>query len=114
MATLDAARWPAVSALLDELLDLDAQGRAERLISVRARGEGLVADEVERLLAFQAEAERQSFLNELPPVSVAPDPQRPWDGFSPPTRWNDHSGKGEWVASGSRAAVTDASKATWR
>ena len=43
MSGVDKARWRQLSPLLDELLDLDAAARAERLTALRAE-DAAVAD----------------------------------------------------------------------
>jgi eukaryotic-like serine/threonine-protein kinase len=57
----NGASWEAVSALLDELLELDDAQRAARLAHLRAQNPAL-SDEVAELLARHAAVEREGFL----------------------------------------------------
>ncbi|HKX93752.1 MAG TPA: protein kinase, partial [Methylibium sp.] len=68
MPAIDASRWPAVSARLDELLALPAAERAARLQALHADAPEL-AQQVESLLALATTVEREGFLEgraELP------------------------------------------------
>ncbi len=62
MKRIDPGRWATLSALLDELLDLDAAGRAERLAKLAADDAALAA-EAEALLAQSADIESEKFLD---------------------------------------------------
>ena len=61
MAKWDAARWRAVSAEIDRILDLPAEARQAALDALRARDAALAAD-VARLLAEQPAVEAGGFL----------------------------------------------------
>jgi tetratricopeptide (TPR) repeat protein len=61
MPPIDAARWSAVSAQLDELLGLPVSERAVRLRALRADAPALAQD-VESVLALSTTVERESFL----------------------------------------------------
>ena len=65
---MDAERWQRLSPLLDALLELDDEARAQSLASLREEDPQL-ADDLEQLLAL--EAEREDFLSE--PL-IAPNP----------------------------------------
>ena len=65
MRSIDKARWPRLSPLLDEILDLDDLARAQRLSALRAEDAAL-ADDIEELLARLATLDRDAFLE--PPV----------------------------------------------
>ncbi len=64
-------RWATLSPLLDELLDLDAAGRAARLASCRATDPQL-ADELAALLAEQSALDDEAFLEGAAPGVPAP------------------------------------------
>jgi serine/threonine-protein kinase len=67
-------RWSALSPLLDELLELDAERRAARLAQCRA-GDPRLADEAEQLLALQDLPDNDTFLEggvALPDAAAAP------------------------------------------
>jgi len=61
MAVIDRDRWRELSPLLDQALDLADEERAAWLIELRSRSPGLAA-ELTALLADEAEADRQGFL----------------------------------------------------
>ena len=61
MAHIDVARLRVISPLLDQLLDTTPDERQARLNEIRAR-DGLLASELERLLASHQAANRQSFM----------------------------------------------------
>ncbi|TXI79921.1 MAG: serine/threonine protein kinase [Flavobacteriales bacterium] len=70
---MDAERWQRLSPLLDALIDLDADARAERLAALRAEDPALAA-ELEALLAL--EDAHGDFLSEplvTPPPMAKPD-----------------------------------------
>ncbi|MDC8784899.1 serine/threonine-protein kinase [Roseateles koreensis] len=75
MREIDKARWPQLSPLLDELLDLTGpnaqQARAARLLQIRAQDPELAADLAE-LLARQAGHHAQNYL--APPLLAAMPP----------------------------------------
>ncbi|MET0519710.1 MAG: protein kinase [Burkholderiaceae bacterium] len=73
MRDLDKARWLQLNPLLDELLDLDTSARAIRLEQLRA-DDATLADDLQALLARDAELEQQAFLARpaLPTLSTAP------------------------------------------
>lgn len=58
---IDKARWPTLSPLLDELLDLEAPARAARLAQLRAEDASLAAD-LEALLAGEDASQHAEFL----------------------------------------------------
>jgi eukaryotic-like serine/threonine-protein kinase len=62
MAKWDAARWRAVSAEIDQILDLPREARQAALDALRARDAALAAD-VARLLAEQPAVEAGGFLD---------------------------------------------------
>jgi serine/threonine-protein kinase len=66
--SIDRARWPALSPWLDELLDLDAAARAQRLAALRAEDAAL-ADELGAWLDHLASIDASPFLHgvALPP-----------------------------------------------
>ena len=68
MDTIDPARWPQLSALLDELLDLDPQTQAARLAAMRA-DEPRLADELARMLVRMQALDDAAFL-EAPAVEA--------------------------------------------
>ncbi len=57
----DPALWKRLSPLVDELLDLEGAARAARMVEVRAQDAAL-ADELERLLAADGQAQGAQFL----------------------------------------------------
>jgi serine/threonine-protein kinase len=57
----DKSRWDALSPLLDELLELDASARAERVARLR-RDDSVMADDLVDLMAQYATIERDGFL----------------------------------------------------
>jgi eukaryotic-like serine/threonine-protein kinase len=61
MALIEKTRWAAIGPLLDQLLDIDATARAARLEEIR-RDDAAIADELAALLAQQALADREGFL----------------------------------------------------
>jgi tetratricopeptide (TPR) repeat protein len=61
MPPIDASRWPAVSARLDELLGLPAAERAARLQALHAESPALAQD-LESLLALATTVDRVGFL----------------------------------------------------
>lgn len=65
MHPMDMARWQRVSPLLDEILDHDDAGRAQRLASLRAEDAAL-ADEIDMLLGRLADNDRDAFLERAP------------------------------------------------
>ena len=82
MAELDTARWAAVSALLDELLDLDDATRTARLDAVRTHDADL-ADFTARLLARAGTVDADGFLAGgvaawSPPSSLTGEMLGPW------------------------------------
>ncbi|MED5621167.1 serine/threonine-protein kinase [Ideonella sp. BN130291] len=67
------ARWPVLSPLLDELLDVDGEARAARLADIRASDPALAA-ELQALLGELPRIEREAFLERpplLPPATLA-------------------------------------------
>ena len=68
---MDKARWPLLSPLLDEVLDLDADARAARLATLRAQDPALAAD-LEALLERERALEQSDFLAS---PTAAPAPQ---------------------------------------
>ena len=62
---IDKARWPQVSPLLDELLELESAARAQRLAALR-RENAPLADDVEALLGQLDAPDRDAFLLERP------------------------------------------------
>jgi serine/threonine-protein kinase len=66
MASIDQTSWPALSVLLDQLLELPPVERSRRLTELRADGNSALADHAERLLARGSEIENHRFLHELP------------------------------------------------
>lgn len=62
MAMLDRERWIRVQPLLDEVLELTGEQRAAWLDSLRSTAPGL-AEEVDSLLANEAEADGSGFLS---------------------------------------------------
>ena len=68
MRTIDRARWPVLSPLLDELLGLDEPARSERLAALCAQDEAL-ADDLVALMARMGDLEGAAFLEApaLPP-----------------------------------------------
>jgi serine/threonine-protein kinase len=58
MTSIDHALWRRLSPLLDEVLDLEAEGRAARIAALRAEDPAL-ADELETLLRESASAEAE-------------------------------------------------------
>jgi len=65
MVNIVGARWHEASPLLDELLELDAEARASRLILLRAEDLEL-ATYLEMLLAEEADVEHEKFLAASP------------------------------------------------
>ena len=63
MPEMTGAGWEAVSALLDELLDLDPAGRTARLAEIRAQNPAL-SDHVAGLLAHHQSVREERFLEE--------------------------------------------------
>jgi len=61
MRPIDKSRWPLLSPLLDELLDLDAAAQAQRLQALRGQDAEL-ADDLQELLSRQAAMEKSPFL----------------------------------------------------
>jgi serine/threonine-protein kinase len=61
MEAIDKDRWARISPVLDELLDTDPQGRAERLNALR-HIDGALADDVAALLAQQTAIDESGFL----------------------------------------------------
>ena len=61
MIAIDKASWPAVSALLDELMDADNGRRDARLAQLQAQ-EPALAEVVSSLLALQTAVEIEHFL----------------------------------------------------
>ena len=61
MIAIDKASWPAVSALLDELMDADDGRRGARLEQLQAE-EPALAEVVSALLAQQATVQMEHFL----------------------------------------------------
>ena len=61
MARIDKAHWDVLSPLLDELLGLEDDARAERLSRLRSADDAL-AEELESLLAQQSTIESSGFL----------------------------------------------------
>ena len=61
MARLDMGRWKEISALLDELLDVDASARAARLGTIRA-DDAALARELEALLAHESKVVDEGWL----------------------------------------------------
>jgi len=70
MQTMDRSRWERVSPLLDELLDLDAEPRAERLAALRGQDPAL-GEELAGMLQRLDALEHDSFLQS--PAKL-PDP----------------------------------------
>jgi tetratricopeptide (TPR) repeat protein len=74
VAGITASRWPAINALLDELLGLADGARGERLRQVRHADPALGA-ELQSLLALATAVEREGFLAgraEAPPLVASP------------------------------------------
>jgi len=72
-ASSSSSRWPVLSPLLDELLDLEEPGRTRRLVEIRTQDPGLAA-ELQTLLDKLPRIERDRFLEEPampPPVTLA-------------------------------------------
>ena len=65
MPDIDPARWRDLSPLLDELLDLSAEGRAARLAALRTN-QPTVADDLQMLLARLQALESSKFLEDDP------------------------------------------------
>lgn len=65
MPGLDPSRWKTISRLLDELLDVDAAQRTERLAQLRAEDPDL-AEQVAALLERQAALQTEEFLEASP------------------------------------------------
>src|SRR5262249_23634803 len=65
MASIDQTSWPALSELLDQLLELPPGEREGRLAELRTQGNAALAEHAERLLAREAGIETR-FLKELP------------------------------------------------
>ena len=84
MAKWDAARWRAVSAEIDRMLDLPADERDAALASLRTRDAALAAD-VAQLLAAQPAVEAGRFLEERIASSLptATGTSEPGFGLSP-------------------------------
>ena len=61
MREVESGRWTQLSALLDELLDLDGRAREQRLADL-ARDDAALAAELTTLLAQQGDIEREHFL----------------------------------------------------
>jgi serine/threonine-protein kinase len=61
MRSVDKAQWPRLSPLLDELLDLEASVRAERMAALRAEDAAL-ADDLAELLGRLPGLEQEDFL----------------------------------------------------
>ena len=61
MRPIDNTRWAVLGPWLDELLDTDVGQRAARLEEIR-RADGLLAGELESLLAHETAANREAFL----------------------------------------------------
>ena len=61
MRPIDKTRWPRLSPLLDEILDLEGTARAQRLDALRAEDAAL-ADDLDALLAELGSADRDTFL----------------------------------------------------
>jgi eukaryotic-like serine/threonine-protein kinase len=70
----DPQRWARLDPLLDELLDLPAPARAERLSALRA-DDAATADALEALLVAATEADRSGFLDDVVRLSGALGPQ---------------------------------------
>src|SRR5262249_23157302 len=99
--TLDAEAWPALSELLNELLDLDPHERSIRLAVLRAGGPNPVAAEAQRLLDREPELDRRGFLRALPGLSRSPEPSLEGAVVGPYTleRPLGHGGMGSvWLA----------------
>ena len=69
MRPLESTRWPRLSPLLDELLELDAPARAAHLAQIRA-GESELADELEALLAGERALDHSGFLEDGAMASI--------------------------------------------
>ncbi|HKU17398.1 MAG TPA: serine/threonine-protein kinase [Steroidobacteraceae bacterium] len=80
---MTGAGWEAVSALLDELLDLDDAQRAARLAQVRLRDPAL-GDKVAGLLARQAAVQMEQFLegNVVDPLGLSELAGRSFGGYT--------------------------------
>src|SRR5450631_1886070 len=74
MKSFDTRDWPVISVLFDQALDLPASERAAWLAAL-AQDHRAHRATLERLLADHATVETQDFLNALPRVGVAPDPE---------------------------------------
>jgi eukaryotic-like serine/threonine-protein kinase len=70
MTSIDHALWRRLSPLLDEVLDLEAEGRAARIAALRAEDPAL-ADELETLLRESASAEAEKFLESAASIAAA-------------------------------------------
>lgn len=70
MRSIDKSRWPALSRLLDEFLDLDEDARARRLEQISAEDPAL-ASELKELLAAQESLAQEHFLDHSVPNPLA-------------------------------------------
>ena len=80
---LNGANWEAVSALLDELLELDDAQRAARLAQLRMQNPAL-SDEVAELLARQGAIEMEAFLegSAVDPLGLGEFAGRSFGGYT--------------------------------
>jgi eukaryotic-like serine/threonine-protein kinase len=83
MPEMTGAGWEAVSALLDELLDLDPAGRTARLAEIRAQNPAL-SDHVAGLLAHHQSVREERFLEEsaVEPLGLSELAGRSFGGFT--------------------------------
>ena len=108
MPEINGANWEAVSALLDELLDLDDAQRSARLAQLRMQNPAL-SDEVAELLARHAVVEREGFLEAQRGRPARARRSSPAEA-SAATRSIARSARAAWAACGWPGAVTDATK----
>ena len=83
MPEMTGAGWEAVSALLDELLDLDPAGRTARLAEIRAQNPAL-GDHVAGLLAHHQCVREERFLEEsaVDPLGLSELAGRSFGGYT--------------------------------
>ena len=83
MPEMTGAGWEAVSALLDELLDLDPAQRTARLAEIRAQNPAL-SDHVAGLLAHHQSVREERFLEEsaVDPLGLSELAGRSFGGFT--------------------------------
>jgi tetratricopeptide (TPR) repeat protein len=83
MPEMTGAGWEAVSALLDELLDLDPAGRTARLAEIRAQNPAL-SEHVAGLLAHHQSVREERFLEDsaVDPLGLSELAGRSFGGFT--------------------------------